>query len=88
VEGLENKTNFASPVRSRMRMVRQRLPAIEKCAGRWPIQGAEQLQQSRFTASTRPRNRDELAFPNGKVDPPQGADLTVVEFASESFCLD
>ena len=69
-------------------MVRQRFSAIEKRSRRWPIQGAEQLQQSRFTASTRTRNGDELAFPDGEVDPAQGADLTVVKFTGESFCLE
>jgi hypothetical protein len=85
---LENKTNFASPVRSGVGIIRERFSAVQKCSGRWPIQGAKQLQQSRFTAAAWPSDGDELAFVDKKGDAAQRLDVAVVEFPGEIFCVE
>ena len=69
-------------------MIRQRYSAIEKGSGCRSIQRTEQLQQGRFTASTRSSNGNELALFNGKIDSAQCLDLPFVELAGESLCLE
>ena len=69
-------------------MIRQRFSAVEKSSGGRSVQRAEHLQQGRFAASARARNGNELALVDGKIDSAQRLDLSFVELAGESFCLE
>ena len=88
MKGLEDEADLASAVGGGIGMIRNRLPAIEQRAGSGPIERAEQLEQRRFSATARARDRDELALANGKIDAAQGLDLTVVEFPIEILGLE
>src|SRR5438270_10276246 len=84
---LKNETNFVSTVAGWIGMIRERLPAIKKRAGRGAIQCSQHLEQSGFAAATRAGYGNKFTFFDRKIYAAQRLDLSVIELSRQCLCL-